>query len=161
MDAPSYRDARTQLKRSIKESDYHMTCLPGSLRMNLRDSPCGGFRRNDCPLSLPLRKLEEINGIPSFQDFKNLPMTLNCGFVRLSVSLAYLCLCFDFLVACKRLYNPLRRSVRLSVDFIPSYALMTFGHYCSCPIARNSSAVYPALFVCLVCLFHLFCLSCL
>ena len=37
------------------------------------------------------------------------------------------------------------RPVRNNVWFI-TFFVMTFGQYCSCPIARDSSAVYPALF---------------
>ena len=73
-----------------------------------------------------------------------------------------------FLVACTRLYNPLRRSVGPSVrrsvgpsvrwsvgpsfrrtvimfDFPLFYDFRASLH-CSCPIARDSSAVYPTLF---------------
>ena len=47
-----------------------------------------------------------------------------------------------FLVAWARLYSSLCRSVGLSVSLC---FFRTVGHYCSCPIARDCSAVYPAL----------------
>ena len=51
---------------------------------------------------------------------------------------------WPFLVAGMQLYNLLCRSICPLVRLIYHF-FMTFGHYCSCQIARNSSTVYPAL----------------
>ena len=57
-------------------------------------------------------------------------------------------ICFKFLVADKRVYTLLCRSVGRSVG--PSVTFLNskrFLHYCSCPTVRDWTAVYPALFL--------------